>query len=198
MKQAIPPIGESKSDYEAVLEVAKKLGRFDDVTEGLTNAELIRAVFDSMGFDQHVSWEEFEEKGYWVIPVDPDWENRPAGLFEFYADPVANPLPTPTGKLEFYSESLARAFPGDTERPPVPRWIEKSITHDERISSRRAAVYPLLVMSNHGRWRVHAQCDDITWTREAPTCKVKGFDGYYVRALLDEPGGRGSTRHQAR
>jgi len=34
--------------------------------------------------------------------------------------------------------------------------------------------YPLLVMSNHGRWRVHAQCDDITWTREAPTCKVKG------------------------
>jgi hypothetical protein len=33
-------------------------------------------------------------------------------------------------------------------------------------------------MSNHGRWRVHAQCDDITWTREAPTCKVKGFDGY--------------------
>ena len=187
MKQAIPPIGESKSDYEAVLEVAKKLGRFDDVTEGLTNAELIRAVFDSMGFDQHVSWEEFEEKGYWVIPVDPDWENRPAGLFDFYADPVANPLPTPTGKLEFYSESLARAFPDDTERPPMPRWIEKSITHDERISSRRAAVYPLLVMSNHGRWRVHAQCDDITWTREAPTCKVKGFDGYMYEPCWMNP-----------
>jgi anaerobic selenocysteine-containing dehydrogenase len=34
------------------------------------------------------------------------------------------------------------------------------------------------MMSNHGRWRVHAQCDDITWTREAPTCKVKGPDGY--------------------
>jgi anaerobic selenocysteine-containing dehydrogenase len=36
----------------------------------------------------------------------------------------------------------------------------------------------LLAISNHGRWRVHAQCDDISWTREATTCKVKGWDGY--------------------
>ena len=34
------------------------------------------------------------------------------------------------------------------------------------------------MISNHGRWRTHAQCDDITWTREIPTCKVLGFDGY--------------------
>ena len=39
-------------------------------------------------------------------------------------------------------------------------------------------MFPLLLMSNHGRWRTHAQCDDITWTREIPTCKVHGFDGY--------------------
>ena len=39
-------------------------------------------------------------------------------------------------------------------------------------------MYPLLLMSNHGRWRTHAQCDDITWTREIPTCKVMGHDGY--------------------
>ena len=50
--------------------------------------------------------------------------------------------------------------------------------HDERISSPRAKNYPLLLMSNHGRWRVHSQCDDITWTREAPTCKITGPDGY--------------------
>ena len=187
MKQAILPVGESKSDFEAVLEVAKKLGKYEEVTEGFSIADLQRAIFDSMGFGQHVSWEEFEEKGYWVIPVDPDWENRPAGLYEFYKDPEANPLPTPTGKLEFYSESLAKAFPTDTERPPIPKWIEKSLTHDERISSKRALVYPLLVMSNHGRWRVHAQCDDITWTREAPTCKVKGFDGYMYEPCWMNP-----------
>ena len=55
-------------------------------------------------------------------------------------------------------------------------------THDENLSSERRKNYPLLVMSNHSRWRVHAQCDDIPWTREAATCKVKGFDGYLYEA----------------
>ena len=187
MKEAIQPIGESKSDYESVLEVAKKLGKYDEVTEGMTPKELVRAVFDGMGFDRLVSWEEFQEKDYVVIPVAQDWEKAPAGLYNFYKDPEANPLPTPTGKLEFYSESLAKHFPADTERPPMPRWIEKSTTHDERISSKRAAVYPLLMMSNHGRWRVHAQCDDISWTREVLTCKVKGFDGYLYEPCWMNP-----------
>ena len=46
---------------------------------------------------------------------------------------------------------------------------------------------PLLQMSNHGRWRVHAQHDDISWTREAPTCKVKGLDGYMYEPLWINP-----------
>ena len=48
-------------------------------------------------------------------------------------------------------------------------------------------MFPLVVMSNHGRWRVHAQCDDIPWTREAPTCKVMGFDGYKYEPLWINP-----------
>src|SRR4030067_299807 len=42
-------------------------------------------------------------------------------------------------------------------------------------------------MSNHGRWRVHANCDDISWTREAPTCKVEGYDGYKYEPLWINP-----------
>jgi trimethylamine-N-oxide reductase (cytochrome c) len=82
---------------------------------------------------------------------------------------------------------LAKHFPTDIERPPIPKWIEKSVTHDERLSSKRAAAYPLLIMSNHGRWRVHAQCDDISWTREALTGKVKGFDGYMYEPCWMNP-----------
>ena len=97
------------------------------------------------------------------------------------------PLATPTGKIEFYSEALAVHFPDDTERPPVPHWIEKGESHDERLSSERAKAYPLLMMSNHGRWRVHAQCDDITWTREIQTCKIDGPDGYKYEPLWINP-----------
>ncbi|MDR0852564.1 MAG: molybdopterin-dependent oxidoreductase [Clostridiales Family XIII bacterium] len=178
MRKAVEPIGESKSDYEAIVEVAKKLGLEKEVTEGFTVDELIKETYKGMRFDQIVSWDEFQEKDYFVIPVSKDWEKHPAGLYEFYSDPEANPLPTPTGKLEFYSESLAQAFPNDEERPPYPMWIEKGISHDERLSSKRAQAYPLLVLSNHGRWRVHAQADDIPWSKEAVTGKVRGFDGY--------------------
>jgi molybdopterin guanine dinucleotide-containing S/N-oxide reductase-like protein len=187
MRQAIKPVGESKSDYEIVCEIAKRLGKYDEVTEGRTVEELVKAVFDGMGFNKFISWEEFEEKGYYVIPVAPDWEKDPAGFVKFYEDPGANPLPTPSGQLEFYSERLVKHFPDDKERPPMPKWIEKGPTHDERLSSKRAEKYPLLIVSNHSRWRVHAQCDDISWTREAPTCKVKGWDGYMYEPVWIHP-----------
>jgi molybdopterin guanine dinucleotide-containing S/N-oxide reductase-like protein len=186
-RQAIKPIGESKSDYEVVLEVSKKLGIYDKVTEGRSVEDWIKYVFDTLEVADLISWEELEKKEYFVYPTAEDWESDPAGLIKFYEDPEANPLPTPSGKLEFYSERLAQHFPDDTERPPIPKWIEKSVTHDERISSSRARMFPLLLMSNHGRWRVHSQCDDIPWTRETLTCKVKGWDGYLYEPLWIHP-----------
>ena len=186
-RQAIKPIGESKSDYEIVLEVAKKLGKEKEITEGRTVEDLIKYVFDGLGLSQVMSWQEFQDKQYYVYPTDPDWEKDPPGLRNFYTEPEKNPLGTPSGKLEFYSERLAEHFPDDLERPPSPKWIEKGPTHDERLSSERAKKYPLLLMSNHGRWRMHAQCDDISWTRETPTGKVKGPDGYMYEPLWLNP-----------
>jgi trimethylamine-N-oxide reductase (cytochrome c) len=185
-RQAISPVGESKSDYEAVLEVAKKLGLYEKVTQGKTVEEWLKYAYDDMLAD-YISWPEFQEKEYFILPLAKDWERNPPGFRNFYEDPVKNPLPTPTGKLEFYCERIAKNFPDDEERPPIPKWIEKGITHDERLSSDRARMFPLLLMSNHGRWRVHAQCDDISWTREAPTCKVKGPDGYMYEPLWLNP-----------
>ena len=94
---------------------------------------------------------------------------------------------TPSGKIEFFSQNLAKFFPDDEERPPVPHWIEKGVSHDERVSSERATKYPLLVLSNHPHWRMHANADDITWTREAPTCKVKAWDGYLYEPVWMHP-----------
>ncbi len=186
-RQAIQPIGESKSDYEATLEIAKKLGKYDEVTEGKNYEELMKGVFDVLGINETVQWEEFKKKEYIVFPCASDWEKDPPGMRKFFEDPEKNPLPTPSGKLEFYSESLAKHFPDDQERPPIPKWIEKGITHDERLGGNRAKMFPLLLMSNHGRWRVHAQCDDISWMREIPTCKIKGWDGYLYEPLWIHP-----------
>jgi len=185
--QCIEPLGESKSDYEIVCMIAGKLGLLEEYSGGKTVAEKIKLIFDNSGVQDMVTYEKLKEKGYFVIPTDPDWEKYPAGMIKFYQDPDNNPLQTPSGKIEFYSQNLAKHFPDDGERPPVPHWIEKGESHDERISSERAKKYPLLIMSNHGRWRVHAQCDDISWTREAPTCKVKGPDGYNYEPVWLNP-----------
>ena len=153
----------------------ERLGLLEEYTEGKSVDEWIKFAFEESGLEKAglISWEEFKEKEYYVIPTDPDWEKRPAGMYEFYKDPEKHPLDTPTGKLEFESTNLKKHFPDDKERPPVPHWIEKSEYHDERLSSERAKKYPLLAMSNHGRWRSHANLDDVTWFHEIVTGKVQ-------------------------
>jgi trimethylamine-N-oxide reductase (cytochrome c) len=158
--------------------VAKHFELEETLTENLSVSDMQKKVWGYMGGEKLVDWEKLVENKYWIYDTAEDWRDDPPGFRLFFEDPVANKLPTDSGKLEFYSEALAKNFPDDKERPPIPKWVEKSAMHDERISSHRAKMFPLLLMSNHGRWRVHSQCDDITWTREAPTCKVTGPDGY--------------------
>ncbi len=186
-RKCIEPVGESKSDYEIVCMIAEKFTLLEKYMGGNTIEEWLQFYFENSGIQDMITYEEFEEKGYFAVPTDPEWKKYPPGLREFYEDPENNPLKTPSGKIEFYAQTLAEHFPYDKERPPVPHWIEKGESHDERLSSERARKYPLLLMSNHGRWRVHAQCDDITWIREAPTCKVEGPDGYKYEPLWINP-----------
>ena len=47
--------------------------------------------------------------------------------------------------------------------------------------------YPLLMVSNHPRWGIHANHEDITWFREIETCKVRGADGYQYNPLWIHP-----------
>jgi len=174
----IDPVGESLCDFDVVAKIAEKLGLLEEYTQGKTHEEKQRLAYEGSGVAHLISWEELKEKQYYVIPCTDKIKEQPPGLSEFAKDPKNNPLTTPTGLLEFSSSALEKHFPDDPERPPVPHWIEKGESHDERLSSERAKKYPLLCVSNHPRWRMHAQGDDVTWTREIPTMKVKGPDGY--------------------
>jgi len=61
------------------------------------------------------------------------------------------------------------------------------VTHQESRQCRRAREYPLLLVSNHPRWRVHAEHDDVSWLREIETGKVKGPDGYWYEPVWINP-----------
>ena len=185
--KCVEPLGESKSDYEIVCLIAKQLDLLKEYTEGKSIQEWIRYGFETSGVQDYISFEKLREKGYYVIPTDPEWKKYPAGMIDYYENPEKNPLKTPSGKIEFYAQNLAKHFPDDDERPPVPHWIDKSESHDERLTGDRAKKYPLLIVSNHPRWRVHTQLDDVTWLREIPTCKVRSGDGYMYEPVWINP-----------
>jgi len=191
-KKSIEPVGESKSDYHAVGEIAKKMGVYDKYTGGKTDQEWIKAGWEKSGVTELVSWEKLQQNQYFVVPNRVDVSKEPPGLANFYKDPKSNPLETPSGLIEFYSQKLAENFPGDNERPPSPKWIvggpaSQGWTHDESLLGEKAKKYTMLLITNHPRWRLHAQFDDVPWLREISTCKVKGPDGYMYEPVWLHP-----------
>jgi anaerobic selenocysteine-containing dehydrogenase len=186
-EKCIGSIGESMSDYEIVCAIAERLGVSREYTGGKTVDEWIKESFDHSRIQNMISWEEIKKKKYYVVPVSPDWKKDPPGLRPFYDNPEANPLKTPTGKIEFESVGLKEHFPGDDERPPVPHWIPYGESHQESLLHPRAGKYPLLICTNHPRWGVHANHEDISWLREIPTCKVRGPDGYQYHPVWINP-----------
>lgn len=185
-EQAVPHVGESLSDWEAVGEVAKKLGLYEQYAEG-TEDELIKKGFMNSGCQDMISYEEWMEKGYYVVPTAKDWENDRCHLRGWYEDAESERLSTPTGKIEFYSTALAEHYPDDVERPPVPHFVPYGESHQESMLHPRSKEYPFLLITNHPRWRVHANNDDNTWCREIETCKVVGPDGYAYEPLWVNP-----------
>lgn len=82
--------------------------------------------------------------------------NKKIALEAFRADPVANPLKTPSGKIEIYSEALdqyiqTHEFADDDFVAPVPvyatEWYGVETTTDE---------YPLVCSGFHYRGRLHS------------------------------------------
>ncbi len=184
------PVGESVSDFEAAARVARKLGKeiSDEFTYGeMPDSQVVEQFWRECGVADIDRNDDFHKKGIFVVPCDPEQQQRPAGLARFAEDPEGNPLTTPTGKLEFTSTALLEHFPDDPERPPYPKWITVGKSHDESLYSARAGKYPLLCMSNHGRWRMHANLDDITWNREIETMKIRARDGYQYEPAWMNP-----------
>ncbi len=176
MKKAIEPLGQSRSDYDIAVEMARRLGVEQEFTEGNSLDDWIRRIFEATSAAYYISYEDFKEKGYYVFKFPDDWKRYP-GLRNYYESPGG--LETPTGKIEFYSQRLASKFPDDEERPPSARYIAEGPTHQESITSGRAVHYPLLVESPHPRYRFHSEHETVSWLWEIPTAKVRKYGRFY-------------------
>jgi anaerobic selenocysteine-containing dehydrogenase len=196
-QKCIEPLGESKSDYEIFSLLADKLGVGDLYTEGgHTELDWVRRIFDASDLPQRISWEEFAEKGYYLVPVPEDRESTPA--LRWFAEgrkrdtPDWGPPPwdtvggeglaTQSGKIEFVSSSLKRFYASgdvvDEERPVMgPQYIESWEGHrTEELTDR----YPLQLISPHPRFSFHTMGDGKdAWAADIEDHRELKDDGWY-------------------
>ena len=93
LHKAIEPVGESKSDYEAVLEVANKLGKGEEFSEGKSIRDLQQEVFYNMNLDTKITWDEFEKNQYVILQTVEDWEKTWSACGRSTTIPTITPSP---------------------------------------------------------------------------------------------------------
>ena len=199
-QKCIEPLWESKPDYQIYCELAERLGFLEEYTEGNSEEDWIKKVFAITDLPKHLTYEEFKEKGYFVVPSVPDdyeptisnqwyYEGRPVDTpdrFNPLADTEhATEMATPSGKIEFKRTILEKYFPDDEERPIMPRYIPLYEGHEtEGLVDK----YPLIIMTPHAKFSYHTHQDNkIQWLDDIRQHRIVK-DGYAYWPMRLNPG----------
>ena len=210
--KCIEPLGESKSDYQIFWDIAKRLGLGTYYSEGMTEFDWCKRVFDSSDLPKRMSWKAFLRKGYYVVPAENEKTREPVYMRWFVEDrlkdvPEPHPLPggysgkfreglqTQSGKIEFVPQTLKRFDPDSPDRPPLNRYIPSWEGPRAEALYRK---YPLQLITPHARYSFHTMAD----AKDGAVDDVKDhrvrIDGYYywiVRIHPDDARARGVKMH---
>ena len=156
MHQAVPPVGEARSDYDIFTGLAERLGVVETFTEGRDEMSWLRHMYNNAqkaARKHDIEMPEFDhfwERGFWEFQTP----EESSILFEqFRADPERMPLKTPSGKIEIFSETID-GF-GYDDCCGHPAWFEPA----EWLGSKKANKHPLHLVSNQPLRRMHSQLD---------------------------------------
>ena len=166
--QFASPIYEPKCErrdiYEVCADICERFGVRDEFTEGKTREEWLRQLYEAgrKKYPQLPTWDEGWQKK--IFKEDP-----PAVVSQakFIADPVANPLPTPSGKIEIYSARLAkleakrRVHEPDCSISPVPVYDPAFNGFEDCTED-----YPLLLSDYHPAQAVNSSLQSVDVLRK--------------------------------
>ncbi|MBS1882527.1 MAG: molybdopterin-dependent oxidoreductase [Actinobacteria bacterium] len=165
MHRAVAPPAAVRTDYEVLAALAERLGYGVEFTEGRSAEQWVEHLYEATreGLRERQielpPFEEFWAAGSAELPaVERTGENS---FFALRDDPDANPLDTPSGRVELFSETIA-SFDYD-DCPGHPTWLEPA----EWLGSRVADRFPLHLLSNQPRTRLHSQYDNGAQSRAA-------------------------------
>jgi biotin/methionine sulfoxide reductase len=164
MEQTIEPVGEARHDYNIFRGLAKRLGTEAEFTEGRDEADWLRHLYDrtrQRAAERDVtlpSFDTFWTEGHVEVPHPDDSHVMFA---DFRADPDLFRLSTPSGRIEIFSDAID-GF-GYDDCPGHPAWLEPV----EWLGGDVAAHYPLHMISNQPRTRLHGQMDNGKISRDS-------------------------------
>ncbi len=199
--KCIEPLGESKSDFQIFLDIAKRLGFGVMFSEGVTEFDWCRRLFDATDLTKSISWKEFLKKGYYVVPAPKEELRAPVSFRAFAEDrlkdtPEIAPLPgdyteqvfkglqTQSGKIEFVCSSLKRFDPDDPERPVMTKYIPAWEGHHTEELYKK---YPLQLITPHPRYSFHTMGDGKeSWINEIGDHRAL-INGYYYWIIRINP-----------
>ena len=164
--QVIEPLYDCKTTYEMCTEIARRLGVEKQFTEGKTQEDWVRQVVDESreAIPELPSFEELREMGVWKVKGE-----SYIGLKDFRADPVANPLTTPSGKIEIFSKPLWEMsktweLPEGDRITAIPEHVA---TWEGAEEARENGTYPLQCIGHHYKQRTHSTYGNVDWMQEA-------------------------------
>lgn len=157
MQQAVPRHADARDDYDTFSALAHRLGFGERFTEGRTAQQWIEHLYEQWrGFvltdPAHVeapAFDEFWRRGF----VRMRTEDGLSLFSDFRDDPERNPLTTPSGRIEIFSADID-GF-GYDDCAGHARWFEP----DEWLGGPRAQRFPLHLIANQPRTRLHGQLD---------------------------------------
>jgi biotin/methionine sulfoxide reductase len=165
MRKAVEPHEQSRSDFEIFSGLAARFGVAPEFTHDRDEMGLIEKMYmetRESAAEAGVTLPDFAE--FWngeQFSVESQLTDRIFDLEKFREDADANALGTPSGKIELYSDHIASFGYDDCIGHPM--WYEKS----EWLGSERASEYPLHLISNQPKTRLHSQYDHAITSRTA-------------------------------
>ncbi|MEM7570773.1 MAG: molybdopterin dinucleotide binding domain-containing protein, partial [Pseudomonadota bacterium] len=194
--KCIEPLGESKSDYQIFEGVLQRLGLSSVFTEGCSELDWCKRIFDSSDLPSKISWKEFLKRGYYVLPAEEEDLRAPVAMRWFaegkrkdipepfplpsqFADQYGYDLQTPSGKFEFVPTTLRRAEHLSPDRPAVNRYIP---SWEGPQTTDLYGKFPLQMVCTHSRYSFHTHTDNTAFTDQIKDHRVL-VDGYYYWVL---------------
>ncbi|PID56096.1 molybdopterin oxidoreductase [candidate division KSB3 bacterium] len=138
--QALQPPPNVKDDYEIFRLLSSALGCEERFSEGKSASQWID---DFLAESEIEDIPAFRECGIYMGD-----DQQRIGLAEFFRDPGAHPLSTPSGRIELAASTYA-----ETGFPAVPK----------ARPFQPSAKYPLCLITPHARFRVNSQNSNIEW-----------------------------------